>query len=641
MLPLFNFLKHTERPFIMNIEEAVAIFKSFNERTIEYENMLESLHNAPSPEARLQCFQERSRVTFDFYTKNQADLKQLFSWIRGELDTQPSDDDFNVLFEQTKAFYVSPYGDMFLIQELALVLYPHFEEKKDYLHLVTLCLYLAYVNIEVSRVIQKGYGEASVSYYKKLFEFASYVDEANQSAIWHDFAVSYANILMVETSLCNISMDDAYSCWLSAKKFRNSPAFLAKIEEPSVAKSAALIDRFIERFEVEAYNIYRNNHPKASPKMVEWMEAQSEKEFNRITAEDPELLSCPSDLLITHIQYLLDHNKIDAWKALTTLDSYVDKRAPLLTLQHDDIISFYSTYTQQILVLLPVSGISLKEQRRFLSKYTEMIESFIREYTHDANHAYSLNNALAVLAFQPEFYQYIDSPEEKIDRLYQFVVTRHLTTYLHSQMVAYFAETFLESVLDKRPDLLIGFHGLKSVEEVLSQKETLLRFAKNAALLHDVGKNSMINTIDMQVRPLFDSEFKLICAHPTKGAELLSLDEDFKQFRDIAWGHHKFYNGKGGYPADFDNTASPDRIMIDLITLCDCMDAATDTLGRNYRRAKTVHQVAEEFMRDAGTRYNPDLAELLCSDEALLSKLEDMTVSSRKKLIMESSLIGE
>ena len=625
----------------MNIEEAAAFFNRFNERTMEYETMRESLHNAPSPEIRLQRFQDRSQTTFDFYVKNQAEIKQLFSWIRGELDTQPSDDDFNELFEQTKALYVSPYGDMFLIQELSLLLFPHFEEKKDYIHLISLCLYLAYVNIEVSRVIQTGYGETSVSYYKKLFEFASHVDKADQVTIWHDFAVSYANILMVETSLCNISMDDAYSCWLSAKKFRNSPAFLSQIEKPSVAKSAALLDRFIERFEVEAYNIYRNNHAKASPEMVEWMETQSENEFKRIAAEDPELLACPSDLLITHIQYLLDHNEIDALKALTILDSYVDKRAPLLTLQHDDVISFYCTYSQQVLVLLPDSGLSQKEQRQFLTKYTDMIESFIREYTHDTNHAYSLNNALAVLAFQPELYHYIDSPEEKIDRLYQFVVTRHLTTYLHSQMVAYFAETVLKCVLEKRPDLLIGFHNLKTVEEVITQKETLLRFAKNAALLHDVGKNSMINTIDMQIRPLFDSEFKLICAHPTKGAELLSLDPDFKQFRDIAWGHHKFYNGKGGYPADFDNTASPDRIMIDLITLCDCLDAATDTLGRNYRRAKTVHQVAEEFIRDAGTRYNPDLAALIYSDEALLDTLEDMTVSSRKKLVMESELISD
>ena len=44
----------------------------------------------------------------------------------------------------------------------------------------------------------------------------------------------------------------------------------------------------------------------------------------------------------------------------------------------------------------------------------------------------------------------------------------------------------------------------------------------------------------------------------------LSIDEDVARYVDIARGHHKFYNGKGGYPNDFDNTASPERFMIDI-----------------------------------------------------------------------------
>ena len=625
----------------MNIEEASTIFKNFNERMVQYETMRESLHNAPSPKERLQRFQDRSQVTLDFYVENQRELKQLFSWIRGELDTKPSDEDFDVLIEQTRALYKSAYSDMFLLQELVFLLLPHFEEKKDYVNLIFLNLCLAFVNLEVSRIIHDGYGEASMNYYRKLFSLAKLVEPKDRFKIYLDLAVAYANILMVEDGQRTISMDEAYSYWLTAKELRQDPDLLAHMDLPSVNRSASLLDRFISRFQTESYDLYRSNHVEATPKMVEWMEQQSESEFKRISASDPELLTCSSDLFIPHVEYLLDHGKLAPKEALSILDSYVDKRAPLLTAQKDDITSFYSTYTQQILTLLPLSGLSLNEQQTILLKYTEIIEDFIRKYTHNANYAYSLNNALWVLGFQPEFYQYIPSPEEKIERLYRFVVTRHLTTYLHSQMVAYFAETILDVVLDKKPELLIGFHGLKNVDEVRSQKEVLLRFAKNAALLHDVGKNSMINIIDTQVRPLFDSEFKLICAHPTKGAELLSFNEDFRQFRDVAWGHHKFYNGKGGYPADFDNTASPDRIMIDLITLCDCLDAATDTLGRNYRRAKTVHQVAKEFLQDAGTRYNPDLAMLICSDEPLLAKLEDMTISSRKKLVMESTLIND
>lgn len=62
----------------MNIEEDTAFFKRFTKRTMEYETMRESLHNAPSPEIRLQRFRERSQTTFDFYVKNDC-------WYQSEL----------------------------------------------------------------------------------------------------------------------------------------------------------------------------------------------------------------------------------------------------------------------------------------------------------------------------------------------------------------------------------------------------------------------------------------------------------------------------------------------------------------------------------------------------------------------------
>ena len=102
------------------------------------------------------------------------------------------------------------------------------------------------------------------------------------------------------------------------------------------------------------------------------------------------------------------------------------------------------------------------------------------------------------------------------------------------------------------------------------------------------------------------------------------------RFKDITNGHHKFYNGKGGYPADFDNTASPERIMIDIITLCDCLDAATDCYGRNYHQAKTVRQVLAEFERDSGVRYNPDIVRFLCDSPELDKQLQ--TIAGEKRL---------
>ena len=125
-------------------------------------------------------------------------------------------------------------------------------------------------------------------------------------------------------------------------------------------------------------------------------------------------------------------------------------------------------------------------------------------------------------------------------------------------------------VLSDAPEIFVGYHGLSSVEAVQARRKELLN------------------------------------------------------------GHHKFYNGKGGYPADFDNTASPERMMIDLITLCDCLDAATDCYGRNYHQAKTIEQVLSEFERDSGVRYHPDLVRFLRNSPALIQELQ--TVAGEKRL---------
>lgn len=320
-----------------------------------------------------------------------------------------------MLLEHTRALYVSVYEDMFLLQELIHLLLPHYEEKKDYVHQIFLYLCLAFVNLEVSRIIHDGYGETSMDCYRKLFKLAKLVVPEERHLIYRDLAVAYANVLMVETCLLTISMDVAYEYWQDAKKLRNSPDFLEYTKLPESERTVFLLDRFIARFETESYNIYRNNHASATPKMIEWMEIQSEEEFKKAAKKDPGLLECSSDLLITHIEYLLDHDQIAPGEALFTLDAYVDKCAPLLKTRKDDIISFYTTYTEEIFGLLTKAGISPEEQQQIVLKYTDMIESFVREYTHDRNFVYSLNNGLWVLGFRSELYQYLPSPEEKLN----------------------------------------------------------------------------------------------------------------------------------------------------------------------------------------------------------------------------------
>ena len=294
-----------------------------------------------------------------------------------------------------------------------------------------------------------------------------------------------------------------------------------------------------------------------------------------------------------------------------------------------DVISYYMTCLDALISFLVETTMPMEDKKRYFREYQQDIRDFIADYDTRTGHSNTLNNALEELAFFPNAYALFDTAEEKIDYIFRLVVARHCTAFLHSLMVSAFAEAILSAIIDKEPALMVGYHGVTSPEDVQAHRAEILQFAHDAALLHDVGKNSMLEIIETQHRPLTDEEFGIIRSHPNRGGQYLSIDEDLARYVDIARGHHKFYNGKGGYPNDFDNTASPERFMIDIITVCDYLDAATDQYGRNYHQAKTTDEVLAEFKRDAGVRYNPDIVRFILQDSALRDALREISGSRR------------
>ena len=83
------------------------------------------------------------------------------------------------------------------------------------------------------------------------------------------------------------------------------------------------------------------------------------------------------------------------------------------------------------------------------------------------------------------------------------------------------------------------------------------------------------------------------------------------------------------YPADFDTFKSPYKTVIDIVMAADCLDAATDTVGRSYTGSKTPQQIMDEIIKDAGTRYSPDIAEIL-KEEDLRKEIEHILRSVRR-----------
>lgn len=285
--------------------------------------------------------------------------------------------------------------------------------------------------------------------------------------------------------------------------------------------------------------------------------------------------------------------------------------------------SLMNHYTN-LAFIVDTARVSVKYKKKCVRMFCEDI---IRMFRHrkDQQNSTQYNQTLEHVSTYPRLIKYL-SDEERIGFVMELNVATQVTTYAHSTHVARLAEAMMKAIIRHRRELLVGKLGINSKWQVRLHQRQLINFITRAALCHDIGKNSIVSVVNNDYRQLCDEERRIIRMHPRMGLKYLKISQKLKYYHDTTLGHHKWYNGKGGYPSDFDNTQSPYRFMIDIITLCDCMQAATERVGRNYKQEKSFEKVMGELREGAGTRYNPDLVKLIDDIPELYNELERIAI---------------
>jgi len=216
-----------------------------------------------------------------------------------------------------------------------------------------------------------------------------------------------------------------------------------------------------------------------------------------------------------------------------------------------------------------------------------------------------------------------------IEALLKSTTHNHFPTYVHSMMVSHLMACFVSWFIDNKSEKLIGMCGTKDGMEVHAKREAILDETRLAGLSHDIGKIAYIQAVSVISRSLTENEYVLIRRHPDEG-EYYLYRRDFGCIPDVVRGHQKTHDGKGGYPYDFDNTKSTYKFMIDICIASDCIDAATDDIGRSYQQCKTGDSVMDEIIANSPSRYNPGIAEAL-HDQKLRNSINDILLNVRPK----------
>jgi hypothetical protein len=126
------------------------------------------------------------------------------------------------------------------------------------------------------------------------------------------------------------------------------------------------------------------------------------------------------------------------------------------------------------------------------------------------------------------------------------------------------------------------------------------------ALLHDVGKIGIDDTILRKPSALTPEEYAVIKTHSAKGGEILGNITEMPELSHGARWHHERYDGRG-YPDGLKGNAIPLEARI--IGVADSYDAMTS--NRSYRAYLPQAAVRAEIERNAGTQFDPDVAKCM------------------------------
>jgi HD-GYP domain-containing protein (c-di-GMP phosphodiesterase class II) len=140
-----------------------------------------------------------------------------------------------------------------------------------------------------------------------------------------------------------------------------------------------------------------------------------------------------------------------------------------------------------------------------------------------------------------------------------------------------------------------------------------------AGYLHDIGKLVVDRDIINAPYRIDAKQSSELNRHPAAGYEILRpINHPFADIPLMARYHHERPDGRG-YPEGLTDEQIP--LGAKIVSLADSFDAMTT--DRPYRRRRSFDEVVEDFRRNTGKQFSPDVVAAFC--RALLKEARGET----------------
>jgi len=144
------------------------------------------------------------------------------------------------------------------------------------------------------------------------------------------------------------------------------------------------------------------------------------------------------------------------------------------------------------------------------------------------------------------------------------------------------------------------------IAKELSLPENKISFLEQAALLHDIGKIAVPDTVLHKTGSLNEEEWLIMKKHPEYSQRIISRLDFLSPILPIVLYHHRRFDERE-HP--FEENLVNVRLIAGILAVADAFDAMTS--DRPYRDRLSLGQAFEELEKYSGTQFDPEVVKAL------------------------------
>ena len=317
-------------------------------------------------------------------------------------------------------------------------------------------------------------------------------------------------------------------------------------------------------------------------------------------------------------------------KALYSQDRNIDFDDP--NYYKRGIFGAFLQIVPEMLVVLSKTSYSSEKKGKLIREIADFVFSTFGDIPYDKRNKHTSRYLIQSLR---NILPYCTVQAEEIELIRRMILTNENVSAIHVNLVRSMGKEVTKSIAVNKPSLFVSYNQNETKEDVKKNIGELIQFIDGAAIFYDIGKVTLTELINMRHRKRTKAEEEMIEEHVSIGAEILHSIPELQVYESIALGHHKDYDGQGGYPESYDRKADDNRIWTDIIQICDVADSMAVFRPDNGEEESRFDMFIKKIEEGRGTKYNPDLVDLFFEDKNLNDSIKYLIEEGESMMIYD------